>query len=72
MSRREWRCRSRTCPVPGGAVLGRLTVDGDGLVLEAGAAIAAVYLDTGRVEVACPACGAVRDFRGQAVRSGTA
>jgi hypothetical protein len=68
MSKREWRCRSRTCAVPGGAVLGRLWVDREGLVLEPGVAIGAVYLDSGRVEVVCPACGVVRDFRGLAVR----
>jgi hypothetical protein len=38
-------------------------------VLAPGAAIAAVYLDTGRVEIMCSICGAVRDFRGQLVRT---
>jgi hypothetical protein len=65
MGRREWRCRNQLCPVPHGAVSGKLANNGNGLVLEPGAAIAAVYLDAGRVEVACLACWAVRDFRGR-------
>jgi hypothetical protein len=67
VSRRDWTCRNRTC----GAVLGRLTLAGDGLVLAPGVAIIAAYFDTGRVEIACPACGAHRDFRGRAVRRET-
>lgn len=71
MTHRAWRCRNPACPVPHGQVLGRLTLAGDGLVLAPGVAIAVVYLDSGRVEVACPACGAVRDFRGRSVRTET-
>jgi hypothetical protein len=66
MSRREWRCRNRACPVPHGAVLGRLTADG-GLVLVPAVAELKCYLDTGKAVVGCPACGAGREFRGSKV-----
>jgi hypothetical protein len=68
VSRRDWRCRRPACPVPHGAVLGRLSLDGSGLVLDPAVDDVAVYLDAGRAAVRCPACGAVRDFRGGAVR----
>src|SRR5262245_48447361 len=70
MTHRAWRCRNLSCATADGIVLGRLTADGNGLVLAPGVAIAAVYLDVGRVEIACPECGAVRDFRGLLVRRG--
>ena len=70
MSRRLWRCRNPACPAPHGAVLGRLSTDGSGLVLGSGVGRLVVYLDSGRVEVHCPACEAVRDFRGRVVRYG--
>jgi hypothetical protein len=66
MSRSLWRCRNPGCPVPHGAVLGRVTVDG-GLVLDPAVRSFAVYLDTGRVEVVCPACETKREFRGTSV-----
>lgn len=65
MSRREWRCRNQACPVPHGAVLGRLTADG-GLVLDLAVTVFRCYLDTRRAVVACPACGVEREFRGRA------
>ena len=68
MSRRAWRCRNRACPVPHGAVLGRLTADG-GLVLDPAVRSFRCYLDTGRAAVRCPACGDERAFRGGAVLS---
>jgi hypothetical protein len=68
VSRREWRCRNPHCPVPHGAVLGRVVSDEDSVVLPPGVAIAAVFFDTGRVEVTCPARGAVRNSRGRSVR----
>lgn len=67
MSRSLWRCRNPDCPVAHGAVLGRVTAD-CGLVLEPAVRSFAAYLDTGRVEVECPACGARREFRGTALR----
>jgi len=66
MSRHDWRCRNLSCPAPHGAVLGRITADG-GLVLDPGVERFAVYLDTRRAAVWCPACGAAREFRGTAV-----
>ena len=66
MSRSLLRCRSRACPVPHGAVLGRLTADG-GLVLDPTVACFRAYLDTRRAVVVCPGCGAAREFRGDAV-----
>ena len=71
VSRSLWRCRNRACPVPHGAVLGRLTADG-GLVLDPGVAGFRAYFDTRRAVVVCPACGATREFRGGAVFSGRA
>lgn len=68
MSRSLWRCRSRACPAPHGAVLGRLTADG-GLVLDPTVRTFRCYLDTRRAAVACPACGAEREFRGAAILS---
>jgi hypothetical protein len=67
MSRSWWRCRNPGCPTPHGAVLGRVTADG-GLVLDVAVHAFVAYLDTGRVDVTCPACGIKRDFRGRAVR----
>ncbi len=69
MSRSLWRCRNRTCPVPRGAVLGRLTADG-GLVLDPAVVSFRCYLDSQRVAVSCPKCGTFREFRGRAVLSG--
>jgi hypothetical protein len=66
MSRSLWRCRNRECPVPHGAVLGRITADG-GLVLSAAVHTFQAFLDTRRAMVGCPACGSVREFRGPAV-----
>lgn len=66
MSRRDWRCRNPGCPEPHGAVLGRVTAEG-GLVLDPGVGRFAVYLDTRRAAVWCPACGASREFRGISV-----
>lgn len=68
MSRALWRCRNRECPTPHGAVLGRVTAEG-GLVLDPGAQIFAVYVDTRRTIIICPHCGSRRDFRGSAVFS---
>ena len=68
MSRSVWRCRNRACPVPHGAVLGHLTAD-RALVLGPAVASFRVFLDTRRAVVACPACGAEREFRGLAVHS---
>lgn len=67
MSRRFLRCRNPGCPVPHGAVLGKLTSDG-GLMLDPAVVSFAVYLDTRRTQVRCPACGAGREFRGTSVR----
>lgn len=67
MSRSLWRCRNPDCPTRGGAVLGRVTSDG-GLVLDPGVRAFAVYLDTRRIEVLCPACGTRREFRGRSLR----
>lgn len=67
MSRSWWRCRNQECLRRGGAVLGRVTAEG-GLVLDPSVRSFAVYLDTGRVEVTCPACGTTRAFRGTSVR----
>ena len=66
MSRREWRCRNRACPVPHGAVLGRLTADG-GLVIDTSVVAFRCYLDTRRAVVACTVCGAEREFRGSVI-----
>ncbi len=66
MSRSLWRCRNPICPVPHGAVLGRLTADG-GLVLDPAVATFRAYLDTRRAVIASPACGDMREFRGDAV-----
>ena len=66
MSRSLWRCRNPGCPEPHGAVLGRVTADG-GLVLDPGVGRFAVYLDTRRAAVWCPACGSAREFQGTAV-----
>jgi hypothetical protein len=68
MSRSLLRCRNLACPTPHGAVLGRVTIDG-GLVLEAGVRRFAVYLDTRRAVIACPACGTTRTFSGRAICS---
>jgi len=50
-------------------VLGRVTAEG-GLVLGPGVGRFAVYLDTRRAMVWCPACGAAREFRGTSVLAG--
>ena len=68
MSRRLFRCRNGSCPVPHGAVLGRLTADG-ALVLDPAVVHFRCYLDTRRAIVVCPACGAEREFRGGGVLS---
>ena len=60
MSRRLWRCRNPGC----GAVLGRLTLDGNGLTLTGHECSFLAFLDGGRVTVRCPRCGQFRDFRG--------
>ncbi len=70
MSRSLWRCRNPECSVEHGALLGRLSKDGSALVLDFGVGRFSVYLDTGRVDIHCPACGAVRCFRGRAIRYG--
>lgn len=69
MSRSLLRCRNPACPVSHGAVLGRVTPDG-GLILEATVIHFVIYLDTRRARIACPTCGAARDFRGPMLRSG--
>ena len=69
VSRREWRCRNPDCPTAHGALLGRLAAGG-GLVLDPAVEAFRAYLDSGRAVVACPACGATREFRGGAVFSG--
>lgn len=66
MSRSLWRCRNRNCPVPHGAVLGRVTAEG-GLVLDPVVKSFQCYLDTQRAVVECPRCHAKREFRGNAV-----
>jgi len=63
VSRRDWRCRNPGCSEAYGAVLGRVTADG-GLVLDPAVGRFAVYLDTRRATVWCPACGMAREFRG--------
>ncbi len=67
MSRREWRCRNHACATPHGAPLGRLTADGQGLMLDPEVNQFRVYLDTKKVVVVCPCCGVARDFRGSAL-----
>ncbi len=66
MSQRFLRCRNRACPVPHGAVLGRLTED-EGLVLDSHVHTFRARLGSGRVVVDCPACGTEREFRGTAL-----
>ncbi len=66
MSRSLWRCRNRDCPVPHGAVLGRITGDGE-LVLAPAVKTLRCYLDTRRAIVECPHCRTERVFRGNAV-----
>jgi hypothetical protein len=56
--------------VPHGAVLGRVTADG-GLALDPAVSTFAVYLDTGRIRVSCPACGTDRSFAGTVLFSAT-
>ena len=70
MSRSLWRCRNPGCSVPHGAVLGRVTADG-GLVLDPEVRVFRCYMDTRRAVVACPICGASREFRGGAILSHT-
>lgn len=68
VSRSWWRCRNADCPVAHGAVLGQVTAEG-GLVLDPAVRSFAAYVDTGRIEVECPACSQRREFRGMGVRS---
>ena len=70
MSRSLWRCQNSLCPVPHGAVLGRVTPE-DGLVLDPAVRVFQAYLDTWRVRVFCPHCGSIREFRGAALSSGS-
>jgi hypothetical protein len=51
-------------------VLGKI-VQGEGLVLEPAAILHAVYLDTRRAVIVCPACGQWREFRGAWIRGPT-
>jgi hypothetical protein len=69
MSRRLLRCRNPACPIPHGAVLGRVTEDG-GLVLDSTIDRFVIFFDTRKAAVFCPSCGSVREFRGTLVRSG--
>ena len=66
VSRSLWRCRNQGCRV----VLGRVTA-GSALVLAPEVTEFAVYLDTRRVNVKCPVCGAAREFRGVALFGNT-
>lgn len=66
MSRSLWRCRNPQCPVPHGAVLGRVTATG-GLALVPTVRIVHCYFDTRKAMVTCPVCGTVREFRGSGV-----
>ena len=70
MSRSLWRCRNPECATRGGAVLGRVTADG-GLVLDPAVRSFAVYLDSRKATIACPACTSTREFRGLWVRART-
>jgi hypothetical protein len=45
-----------------------VTADG-GLVLDPAVQGFAVYLDTRKAVITCPACGIVREFRGASVQS---
>jgi hypothetical protein len=67
MSRSLWRCRNPECPVPHGAVLGRITAD-EGLVLSPAIRSLRCFLDTRKVVLECPACGVEREFRGKFFR----
>jgi hypothetical protein len=69
MSDGEWRCRNRACAAAHGSILGRLTGDGDGLVLDPAVRRFRVYLDARKVDIVCPRCETVRTFRGTAVYS---
>jgi hypothetical protein len=68
MSRSLWRCQNRLCPIPHGAVLGRVTGEG-GLVLDVAVETYTIYMDTRRAVITCPCCGQSREFRGGAVFS---
>jgi hypothetical protein len=68
MSRSLWRCRNPKCPVPHGAVLGRVTSD-RGLLLDGSVETYNIYLDTQHAIVMCPHCSQGREFRGTAVFS---
>ena len=68
MSQSLWRCRNHECLVPRGAILGRVTADG-GLVLSPEVTAFKVFLDTQRAMIGCPACDAIREFRGNALFS---
>ncbi len=69
MGRSLWRCRNSACPVPHGAVLGRVTAEG-GLALDPSIACFQLHFDTRRATIWCPCCGRPRDFRGEAIISG--
>jgi hypothetical protein len=49
-------------------VLGKI-MQGEGLVMEPSAILQAVYLDTRRAVIVCPACGQWREFRGVWIRA---
>jgi hypothetical protein len=66
MSRSAWCCRNPGCPMVHGAVLGRVTTD-ESLVLDAAVEHFRVFFDSGKIDIVCPSCGAVRTFRGMAV-----
>lgn len=66
MSRSLWRCRNRDCPVPHGAVLGKLTRD-RGLVVNVEVGQIAVHFDSRKAVVWCPCCGGAREFRDSSV-----
>lgn len=68
MSRSLWRCRNPQCPVPHGAVLGRVTSD-RGLVLDGSVETYNIYMDTQHATILCPQCTHLRVFRGTAVFS---
>src|SRR5437870_194156 len=53
MGRRFLRCTNRACPVPHGAVLGRLT-EGSGLELSETVTDLRCYFDSARAQLTCP------------------
>lgn len=66
MSRHLWRCRNPRCPVPHGAVLGRLTTVG-ALIVAAEVRDLWCYFDSQHALLTCPGCGQRRHYRGPAV-----